>query len=113
MEFTPASIGAAWVLPDVDDPAANPVDVRIAIAVTEDDALTGADIAVTASAAGTALAQLTAPDASTALPITELKGLTAHAFFTFENAQGGTVDTIVVTLKNEPATFGGGPTPVA
>jgi hypothetical protein len=106
-DLTPQQIGTYWAVPTIDSTDNSQVQIQVSVAVSAgDDPLNGSDVSATATSDGTALAQLTGPDPSTPLPTVQTRAMTAFAIFTFDNPQNLAVTSIVVTVRDQSATFG-------
>lgn len=108
-DLVPQQIGSNWAVPTIDSTANLQVVIQVSVAVSETDALKGSDVSAKVMSNGTALAQLSGPDPSRPLPTVETLAITAFAIFTFDNPQNLTITSIVVTLRDQNATFSSSP----
>jgi hypothetical protein len=105
-DLTPQSIGAYWAVPTIDSTDNSQVQIQVSVAVSPEDALQGSDVTAKAMSNDTALAQLSASDQSSALPVVQTRGMTAFAIFTFDNPQNLPITSIIVGVRDQTATFG-------
>ena len=106
-DLTPQQIGSYWAVPTIDSTDNSQVEIQVSVAVSPgDDALKGSDVSAQATSDGTVLTQLSGPDPSTPLPTVQTRAMTAFAIFTFDNPQNLSVTSIVVTVRDQSATFG-------
>jgi hypothetical protein len=104
--LTPAQIGERWVLPTIDLSVPSQVTIEASITVADPDELSPSDINVQVMADNNEpLTASSSPDPNDLLPVTELRGLTAHAYYTFDNSENRALTSIVVSVKGESATF--------
>jgi hypothetical protein len=94
------------VLPTLDLSVPSQVSVATSLTVVEVGELSPSDVTVQVLGDNNEpLAASSSPDPNEVLPITELRGLTAHALYTFDNPDNRTVTAVVVTVKGDSATF--------
>jgi hypothetical protein len=109
-DLTPQQIGSYWAVPTIDSTDNSQVQIQVSVSVYEgDDPLKGSDVTAQAMSNGTALSQLSAPDAATPLPTVQTRAMTAFAIFTFDNPQNLTITSVIVGVRDQTATFGSSP----
>jgi hypothetical protein len=105
-DLAPQQIGSFWAVPTIDSTANSQVQIHVSVSVSPGgDQLNGSDVAAQVIAGGNPLSQLSGPDTSSALPTVETRAVTAFAIFTYDNPQNATITSIVVTVRDQNATF--------